>query len=402
MQIRSYTSYQMSREGVGVDRAGQKSGPMSGDEIKVVCQAVAEGEIQKVACARLPDRDPSTVKRAYNIAVEFQRRNLISLDDHTALSVAQSAGYAATTSYVKRVFIAWRARIESVTQEVHLGEIHEEGLRGILIRWLDLEEDVTLNSWLQILADYFLSPAGLLNFARTTLHPPSGHEPSNQAFSANQARDGLLQSYGPQLELQAPPELIRSSQFELILQRLKGDALWEQYKLADDALARLSAYVWVSATQLISFAFGLSIWPTVLGDSGQAESSLNRIIQHPSYRDTASKALSAVVHLLGGELMGRGAQENELLPDARGVINQFNLEMEDKLQRADFPEDWSRPSVGELREIANQLWDGTLGEELSQWLGKETVNELLRLWLQWSQASEVLRLRLRTLVSLQP
>ncbi len=76
-------------------------------------------------------------------------------------------------------------------------------------------------------------------------------------------------------------------------------------------------------------------------------------------------------------------------------------EAEDSLQRASIPQQWDRPKAGTLRDIAGQIWDGSLDEDMSRDLGREAVNYLLNLWQECSRASEVLRLRLKALIALR-
>jgi hypothetical protein len=76
--------------------------------------------------------------------------------------------------------------------------------------------------------------------------------------------------------------------------------------------------------------------------------------------------------------------------------------MEDQIQRLAIPLGWSLPRPGEIREIAERIWNGSLGEELSQTLGPEAVADLFGLWDEHSRASDILRIRLKTLIALHP
>lgn len=131
-----------------------------------------------------------------------------------------------------------RLNTSSPTVVLSGGESHHEvELRDLLIQWLKLEEEVTLESWLQFITDHIVSPAGLLNLAQAALSLPSGDKTNDQVPSPNQVREELFENYAPQLTLSAPPRLIRSSQFAALRQHLEGDTLWEKYKPAEEALA---------------------------------------------------------------------------------------------------------------------------------------------------------------------
>ena len=54
-----------------------------------------------------------------------------------------------------------RLNTSSPTVVLSGGESHHEvELRDLLIQWLKLEEEVTLESWLQFITDHIVSPAG--------------------------------------------------------------------------------------------------------------------------------------------------------------------------------------------------------------------------------------------------
>ena len=151
---------------------------------------------------------------------------------------------------------------------------------------------------------------------------------------------------------------------------------------------------------------GLLIAPTETIDvRQQAIGEMKRVIEDPSYRDTLGQILRPLVYLLGSELIRRGLQEPEPSPGDRDVIYKvslFVLEMEDRLQRVQIPEQWWRPGAGKVREIAGQIWDGSLDEELSPSLGQEYIEELLRLWQERTRTSQILCSRLKTLIAIQP
>lgn len=100
-----------------VDRAGQISKQLTEDESKSIFEFVSEGGSHEAARARLPSRNRTTVNRAYNVAAEFRRRALSSLDDATAEEIAAAAMYSTTRHYVQRLFLSWQAWIDNPDSE---------------------------------------------------------------------------------------------------------------------------------------------------------------------------------------------------------------------------------------------------------------------------------------------
>lgn len=88
-----------------MDRAGEKASPLSADELKVIFDAVAQGELQEKARERLSGRARNTVNRAYNVAAGFAGRNLAEINDKTAAEIAGAAKYSTTVSYVQGLFM---------------------------------------------------------------------------------------------------------------------------------------------------------------------------------------------------------------------------------------------------------------------------------------------------------
>ncbi len=86
-----------------------KSPPLTTDELKVIFKIVAAGGGQEEARRALPHRNRITVNRAYNVIAELERKDISSHDDITAEKIETEAKYSATTSYVQKVFIHWRA-----------------------------------------------------------------------------------------------------------------------------------------------------------------------------------------------------------------------------------------------------------------------------------------------------
>ena len=82
--------------------------PLTSDELKTIFEAVAAGEGHAGARERLPDRHRTTVCRIYNVAAEFERRGLNTLDDPTAEEIARRVGYSTDASYANNKFPPWR------------------------------------------------------------------------------------------------------------------------------------------------------------------------------------------------------------------------------------------------------------------------------------------------------
>ena len=140
------------------------------------------------------------------------------------------------------------------------------------------------------------------------------------------------------------------------------------------------------------------------GDTQQAIGIMERLAGDPSYRDTVSQFLKPAVHLLGADLIRKGFLESEVFHENNAAIytiGRLIQEAEDSFQRVPVPHQWDRPKAGKLGEIAGQIWEGSLDEDMSRDLGREAVNDLLNLWQECSRASEVLRTRLKTLIALR-
>lgn len=91
-----------------MDRAGYKALPLSNDELRAIFEAVGAVGGRHTTQLRLPDRDRTTVSRAYNVALEFERRGITNLDDSTAQVIAEAAKYSTTVSYVQDMFMLWQ------------------------------------------------------------------------------------------------------------------------------------------------------------------------------------------------------------------------------------------------------------------------------------------------------
>ena len=102
-----------------MDRAGQNIRELSDDEVREVFRLIVGGGAAIAARGRLSNRDPNTINRAYNVASEFQRRGLDSLDDETASRIAASARYSTSAAYVRRLFLRWRA------EQINLSLAHQ-------------------------------------------------------------------------------------------------------------------------------------------------------------------------------------------------------------------------------------------------------------------------------------
>ena len=153
------------------------------------------------------------------------------------------------------------------------------------------------------------------------------------------------------------------------------------------------------------FRFTLGLLSAEPGDTQHALSKIQLVTEDPANRDQVSQYLKTAIYLLGSDLIRRGVQESELFPSGNGgtyILGRMMQEAEDQLQRLQVPEQWVLPKAGAIREIARQIWDGSLGEDLSQNLGQEAVCDLIKLWQECSQASEVSRIRLKTVIATRP
>ena len=91
-----------------MDRAEKKVKTLSEAELKKIFDAVRRGKSRDCVCSLLKPRDPTTVRRVYNVALEFQNRGLEVLDDDAACQIAVKAKYGVTSRRVKALFIAWQ------------------------------------------------------------------------------------------------------------------------------------------------------------------------------------------------------------------------------------------------------------------------------------------------------
>ena len=215
---------------------------------------------------------------------------------------------------------------EPGTDQQRGDNLHQEELQSLLSKWLEYEEEATLESWLNIVTDYFLSPAGLLTWAQSILpvltrkaavEPP----PSSIQF----ARESLLEDFAPQRAWPAPPGLIQSPLMPSLRQHLPGDVLWEQWTSANEAQARLAAHVWPGAGCLFCFTAGLLTAVPI--DTQQAIGKIQLLIEDPSYRDAVSQFLKPAVYLLGADLIRRGLLDSELFYNANVAINSLSPEV---------------------------------------------------------------------------
>ena len=92
-----------------MDRAGKKVTPLTDDEMRKIFEIVNAGDNRKLARDSLEDRDRTTVNRTYNVAMQFERRDLEHIDDSAASEIAGSAKYETTAHYVQALFLRWRS-----------------------------------------------------------------------------------------------------------------------------------------------------------------------------------------------------------------------------------------------------------------------------------------------------
>ena len=91
-----------------MDRAEKKVKTLSEAELKKIFDAVRRGKSRDCVCSLLKPRDPTTVRRVYNVALEFQNRGLEVLDDDAAGQIAVKAKYGVNIRRVEALFIAWQ------------------------------------------------------------------------------------------------------------------------------------------------------------------------------------------------------------------------------------------------------------------------------------------------------
>lgn len=91
-----------------MDRAGKQATPLTPDETRTIFELASSGRGQEETQQRLAVRNRTTIKRAYNVAVEFELRETTGLDDTTADQIAKAARYGATVTRVKDLFVQWR------------------------------------------------------------------------------------------------------------------------------------------------------------------------------------------------------------------------------------------------------------------------------------------------------
>lgn len=74
------------------------------------------------------------------------------------------------------------------------GNHHEQELRTLITTWLESVEEVTLDSWLQVLNDHFVSPAGSLHCYQGMQHVPNRGEADGQgAITSQFGKESLIQ-----------------------------------------------------------------------------------------------------------------------------------------------------------------------------------------------------------------
>jgi uncharacterized protein YqfA (UPF0365 family) len=101
-----------------MDRAGKHVHPLTDDELRTVFRMVTAGGSQEEARQHLHGRSRTTVNRALNVVCQFERLNLITLNDAEAQHIAGAAGYEATIHYVQTLFLKWKVWKVSVNPKV--------------------------------------------------------------------------------------------------------------------------------------------------------------------------------------------------------------------------------------------------------------------------------------------
>ena len=109
-----------------MDRAGEFHTPLGADELASVFESVSSGDDAARAHQTLPGRNRTTIRRAFNVASEFERRNLNTLDPEVVSEIARAAGYSTTSRYVETLFLkwsAWRTRASSTADDLPLARL---------------------------------------------------------------------------------------------------------------------------------------------------------------------------------------------------------------------------------------------------------------------------------------
>ena len=89
--------------------SGNRAPPLTHDEKVAVFKAVARGDSREDVRRALKTRDPTTVSRVFNVAREFENRELKSYCDEVGQKIAETARYSTTEHYVSELFTVWRA-----------------------------------------------------------------------------------------------------------------------------------------------------------------------------------------------------------------------------------------------------------------------------------------------------
>ncbi len=93
-----------------MDRVENQAGPLTTDELRLILEVVNAGGKPGDVLERLPSRrNRTTINRAYNVVVEFERLGLTSLDDAAARNIAETAKYSTSITYVQDLFMKWQS-----------------------------------------------------------------------------------------------------------------------------------------------------------------------------------------------------------------------------------------------------------------------------------------------------
>ena len=108
---------------------------MDDQELAAIFEVVIRGGDRKEAMAKPQRRHPTTVKRTFNIAAEFERRGLDLIDGSVVQEIAEAAKYDTNASTVKRMFGKWKAWKRNQLEAEPIS--HGESLRQLLFRMFE-------------------------------------------------------------------------------------------------------------------------------------------------------------------------------------------------------------------------------------------------------------------------
>ena len=123
-----------------MSRSGESPRHLTPDEKRVVFEEVRlRGSDHGQALQVLGDRDPTTVRRACKVVLEFETDDLVRLDDQLAAQIRERVGYSTTSKYVTDLFADWRVwKSQRETRRLNLDDLMQRV-------WLPDADDTPLN-----------------------------------------------------------------------------------------------------------------------------------------------------------------------------------------------------------------------------------------------------------------